>query len=64
MRHAEPQMDAWYVLLILAAAYVAVVSLVRLMATRRDELVEQVREQIASRRSHGVPRNSDPGDGG
>jgi len=40
-------MDRWDVLIIAAASYVAVVSLVRLMAVRRNQLVEQVREQTS-----------------
>jgi len=43
-------MDRWDVLIIAAASYVAVVSLVRLMAVRRNQLVEQVREQIDQQR--------------
>ena len=38
--------NRWDVFLLMAATYVAVISLVRLMRHRRDELVTQVREQI------------------
>ena len=40
-------MDRWDLLLLAAAGYVAVLSLVRLMARRRNELVDEVRGQIA-----------------
>ncbi len=39
-------MDRWDVFIILAAGYVAVMALVRLMARRRNQVLEQVREQI------------------
>jgi hypothetical protein len=39
-------MDRWDVLIVAVAAYVAVMTLVRLMTHRRDELVGQVRQQI------------------
>ena len=39
-------MDRWDLLIIAIAGYVAVMSLVRLMARRRNQLVDQVREQI------------------
>jgi hypothetical protein len=40
-------MDRWDVLIVAVAAYVAVMTLVRLMASRRNELVGQVRQQVA-----------------
>ena len=43
-------MDRWDLLLVIAALYVAVVSLVRLMANRRNELVAKIREEIAKQR--------------
>lgn len=39
-------MDRWDVLIVAVAGYVAVMTLVRLMARRRNELVGQVRQQI------------------
>jgi hypothetical protein len=42
--------DRWDVLLLAAAVYIAVVSLVRLMANRRNELVDKIREEIARQR--------------
>jgi hypothetical protein len=39
-------MDRWDVLIVAVAAYVAVMTLVRLMIHRRDELVGQVRQQM------------------
>lgn len=41
-------MDRWDLLIIVAAGYVAVMSLTRLMVWRRNELVAQAREQVAS----------------
>lgn len=39
-------MDAWDIVIIGIAGYVAIVSLVRMMASRRNELVSQVRRQV------------------
>jgi hypothetical protein len=44
-------MDRWDVLILLAAAYVAVMTLVRLMAARRNQLVDQVRSQLEQQSS-------------
>ncbi len=41
-------MDRWDVLIVAVAGYVAILSLTRLMANRRNELIEQAREQIAT----------------
>jgi hypothetical protein len=38
-------MDGWDIALLAAAAYVAVTALVRLMARRRNQLIEQLRQQ-------------------
>ena len=43
--------DRWDVLLAALAAYVAVVSLVRLMAQRRNELMAQIRAAIEQEQS-------------
>jgi hypothetical protein len=43
-------MDRWDGVLIAAAVYVAVVSLVRLMAARRDEVVRVLRAEIERQR--------------
>ena len=40
-------MDRWDVLVILIAGYVAVVALVRLMARRRNQVLDHLREQIS-----------------
>jgi hypothetical protein len=49
-------MDRWDVLLILGATYVAIVTLVRLMAGRRNELTKQLQKQIeASQAARGGP---------
>jgi len=47
-------MDRWDVIIILGAGYVAVMSLVRLMSRRRDQVVGYVREKIAE--SRGIKR--------
>jgi hypothetical protein len=39
-------MDRWNLLLLLAASYVAVTSLVRMMIARRDRLVAEVQNQL------------------
>jgi hypothetical protein len=39
-------MDRWDVIILGLAAWIAVMSLVRLMASRRDALIEHVREQM------------------
>jgi hypothetical protein len=44
-------MDQVDVLMISVAAYVAVVSLVRLMGARRDEVLRQLRAEIERRRA-------------
>ena len=43
-------MDRWDVFIILVAGYVAVTTLVRLMARRRNQVLEQVHEQIEAQR--------------
>jgi hypothetical protein len=40
-------MDGWSVVLLAAAAYVAVVTLVRLMIRRRNQLANQFRHELA-----------------
>ena len=45
-------MDRWDIVIIAAAGYVAVTTLVRLMAARRNQLVDQVRKQVAQQRSN------------
>jgi hypothetical protein len=40
-------MDRWDVIIILVAGYVAVMSLVRLMARRRNQALEQIHGQIS-----------------
>ncbi len=39
-------MDAWNVAILLAAAYVAVTTLARLMIRRRDQMLEQFRQEV------------------
>ena len=45
------RMDGWDFVMIAAAGYIAVISLVRLMARRRNQLVEQVRQQMEEQAS-------------
>jgi hypothetical protein len=40
-------MDRWDVIIILVAGYVAVMSLVRLMARRRNQTLQQIQGQIS-----------------
>jgi hypothetical protein len=47
-------MDRWDVLIIFVAAYVSVVSLVRLMTGRRNELIGKIRNEIAKQRTRGA----------
>lgn len=51
-------MDAWDIVIMGAAAYVAVVSLVRLMAIRRNEMLNEVRE-LLSKQLDRVPTDED-----
>jgi len=46
----DGEMDRWDIIILLAAGYLAVMTLVRLMARRRDQVVEHVREKIAENR--------------
>ncbi len=39
-------MDRWDVIIILAAGYVAVMTLVRLMSSRHNQMLVQIREQL------------------
>ena len=50
-------MNGWDMLLALVAGYVAVVSLVRLMAHRRNELVEKIRKEIDKQRARADSEN-------
>ena len=43
-------LDRWEILLLCVAGYIAITSLVRLMVTRRDQLVADVQQQIDARR--------------
>jgi hypothetical protein len=53
-------MDRWDVLLAAIATYVAVVSLVRLMANRRNEVLAKIRDELAKQRSR--PKHHDDHD--
>jgi len=39
-------MDRWDIIIILVAAYVAVMTLVRLMSSRHNQMLVQIREQL------------------
>jgi hypothetical protein len=45
--HGGLGMDRWDVIIILVAGYVAVMSLVRLTARRRNQTLEQIHDQIS-----------------
>lgn len=44
-------MDRWDILIIASAAYLAIMTLVRLMVARRNQLVDHVRQQIDEQRA-------------
>jgi hypothetical protein len=44
------ELDKWDVVMIAAASYVAVISLVRLMAARRDQVIRHLRTEIEKQR--------------
>jgi hypothetical protein len=44
-------MDRWDVLIVVVAAYVSVVSLVRLMTDRRNDLIAKIRDEITKQRA-------------
>jgi hypothetical protein len=44
-------LDKWDLVILLAAAFLAVTSLVRLMLVRRDELVKEIEAQFAAARA-------------
>ncbi len=41
-------MDRWDVIIIVVAGYVAVMSLVRLMSSRHNQMLVQIREQLTN----------------
>jgi len=44
-------MDRWDMMIILVAAYIAVMTLVRMMARRRNQLVDHVLQQISQQQT-------------
>ena len=48
-------MDRWDVLIILVAAYLAVMVLVRMMAQRRNQLVDHIRQRIQEQQNGNNP---------
>jgi hypothetical protein len=53
-------MDRWDVIIILAAGYVAVTTLVRLMARRRNQTLEQIQGQISEQQGKKKKKNDQP----
>ena len=53
-------MDRWDVLMVVVAAYVAVVSLVRLMAASPRRAVAKIRDEIAKQQRRRSRRNEPP----
>ncbi len=51
-------MDRWDILLLVIGLAVAVSSLVRMMLSRRDKLVAQVKDQLAKHRKSSKARRS------
>jgi len=56
-RVAMEWLDRWDVALMLVAVYVSVMTLVRMMVRRRDQLVADVRQQLESHRKHHKKRH-------
>jgi len=52
-------MDRWDVIVVLAAGYVAVMTLVRLMARRRNQALQQFHEQVAEQLGNNEKSKSD-----
>ena len=46
-------MDRWDVLILLVAGYLAVMVLVRMMAQRRNQLVDHIRQRIVEQQNEG-----------
>jgi hypothetical protein len=46
------QFDGWDVALLVAAVYIAVTALVRLMLRRRDQVLEELRRQVEHEQQH------------
>jgi hypothetical protein len=59
MDDGDAAMDRWDVLVIIVAGYVSVVSLTRLMAQRRNELIAKIRDEIAKQRTAKPPAARD-----
>jgi len=51
-------MDRWDILIIAGAAYVAVMTLVRLMVARRNHLIDHVRQQVEQQRAQQGPKKT------
>ena len=56
-------MDRWDVLLMGGSAYVAMISLIRLMAKRRNQLIQQIHREIEQQHSAPPPAAAEPGAG-
>lgn len=57
-------MDRWDILILAVAVYVAVMTLTRMMAGRRNALVDEARKQIAQELKNQRKPSQDPGDRG
>ena len=44
-------MDRWDFIIVAAGGYIAIMTLIRLMAARRNQLVDQVRQQVEKQRN-------------
>ncbi|MCA9259896.1 MAG: hypothetical protein KDA61_11880 [Planctomycetales bacterium] len=49
-------MDPFNVIIVTVSSYLAIISLVRLMAARRNELIDDVRDQL--QRGQSLPRSA------
>ena len=56
-------MDRWDVLLMGVAAYVAMISLIRLMAKRRNQLIQQFYRELEQQHNAPPPATAEPGAG-
>jgi hypothetical protein len=53
-------MDGWDVALLVAAGYVAVSALVRLTLRRREQMLHELRRQVAARQQDGQQQDDFP----
>jgi len=53
-------MDRWDWMIVLVAAYLAIVTLVRLMAGRRNHMIQIIRDQFANHTKRGKKKPKEP----